>query len=108
MAAYEKDQLRYPHQSDDPVLREVASSVGKSPAERLEMFKGALELLEIAWRDLSDEERRARIEMDRKLDPSPVPWWKNLRPEARPNEGDLPLCELPHEDGEACGEVRTP
>lgn len=70
----------------DSIIAAAASSMGKSPAERMQMFFDIMAAEEAKWANLSPEERRRRREIADQLDPRPNPWWKNLRPEAIPDE----------------------
>jgi hypothetical protein len=78
-------------QSSLPVLDERAEIMedarrfrDKTPEERMAIFKDILDMISSVWASLSEEERRRRLRIGERLDPRPDPWWKNLRPEARP------------------------
>ena len=61
---------------------DAASSIGKSVAERTEMFQQLMDLVDALQSHLSDEERARRARIAERLDPLPDPWWKNFRKEA--------------------------
>ncbi len=68
----------------DSIIADAASSAGKSPRERMEMFVDLLRTVDAIWQHLTPEERRRRMEIADQLHRRPEPWWKNLRPEALP------------------------
>jgi hypothetical protein len=70
----------------ETTIADAASSEGKSPSERMQMFFDLLTTVDAIWSHLPPEERRRRMQIAEQLDPRPEPWWKNLRPEAIPNE----------------------
>ena len=68
----------------DSIIADAASSEGKSPRERMEMFADLLLTVDAIWAHLSPAERRRRMEIADQLHHRPDPWWKNLRPESLP------------------------
>lgn len=66
------------------ILEEARRFRDKTPEERIAIFKDILDMISAAWAGLPEEERRRRLRIGESLDPRPVPWWKHIRPEARP------------------------
>lgn len=68
------------------VAADADSSLGRSPDERMALFKSLLRSVDAAWNGLGldEDERRRRIEATSGLEPRPEPWWKDVRPEALP------------------------
>lgn len=66
------------------ILEESRRFRGMTPEERMAVFKDILGMISAAWASLPEEERRRRLRIGESLDPRPDPWWRNLRPEARP------------------------
>jgi hypothetical protein len=73
--------------SNDPdwIIADAASSVGKSPAERMQMFADLLRTFDAIWSHLTPEERQRRMRIADEIHRRPEPWWKNLRAEAIPD-----------------------
>ena len=55
-----------------------------SPEERAAIFIDLERTMEAILTGLPAGERARRRALSRSLDPRPTPWWKNLRPAARP------------------------
>lgn len=66
------------------ILEEARRFREKTPEERMAIFVDILDMISAAWAGLPEEERRRRLRIGETLDPRPEPWWKYLRPEARP------------------------
>lgn len=66
------------------ILEEARQFRDKTPEERMAIFKDILDMISATWACLPEEERRRRLRIGETLDPRPEPWWRNLRPEARP------------------------
>lgn len=74
--------IDYPLSEVETTKRDAASSIGKSPAERVAMFLRLMEWVDAIQSHLTLEERARRARLAELLDPMPDPWWKNFRPEA--------------------------
>jgi hypothetical protein len=57
---------------------------GKSPSERIAMLQDLLAAVDVIWSSLSAEERARRMRIYDEIHRSPHPWYRNLRPEAKP------------------------
>ncbi len=66
----------------ETTIRDAASSIGKTFAERTAMFQDLMEVVEVLQSHLSPKERARRSRIAELLDPLPNPWWKNFRKEA--------------------------
>ena len=71
---------------EETIIADAASSEGKSPLERMAMFRDLLETVDAIWTHLTPDERRRRMEIADQLHRRPEPWWKNIRPEALPDD----------------------
>ena len=68
----------------ETTISDAASSIGRTPEERMAMFADLLATVDAVWRHLSPEERRRRMRIADQLQRRPDPWWKNIRPNAIP------------------------
>jgi hypothetical protein len=66
----------------ESLKRDAYSSEGKTPAERIAMFIGLMDMVEAIQNNFSVEERVRRMNIAEKLDSRPDPWWRNFRKEA--------------------------
>jgi hypothetical protein len=63
------------------IARDAFSSEGKSPRERAAMLVDLFATADVLQAQLTDTERARRARIADRLDPRPVPWWKNFRSE---------------------------
>jgi hypothetical protein len=78
---------KWPFRHDDEsasIIADARSCEGKSPLERLAMFRDLLATVDVIWASLPPEERARRMRIYDEIHRSPHPWWSNLRPEAQP------------------------
>ena len=79
--------LRKLYRLDDERLQTVEAaegSVGLDAEARVALFQSLQERLDAVWETLDEAERARRIHLSESLDQGPKPWWRGLRPEARP------------------------
>lgn len=69
---------------EDSIAFEARHLATLTPEERGAIFVDLERTMEAILADLPSDERTRRRELARELDPRPVPWWRNLRPSARP------------------------
>jgi hypothetical protein len=75
----------YPRQTEkEATIADAQSSLGKTEEERIAMFVDLLRTIDVLWTDLTPQELERRREIHRRLNAKPVPWWKNMRPQAWP------------------------
>lgn len=70
-----------PNDERSLIIADAESSVGRSPEERMAIFKSIIEMVTATWATLSEEEQLRRLRLGEKLDSSPEPWWRHVRPE---------------------------
>jgi hypothetical protein len=68
------------------IARDAYSSEGKSPSERAAMLVDLFLAADVLQAQLTDIERARRAKIADRLDPRPVPWWKNFRAEKLANQ----------------------
>lgn len=63
------------------IVRDAYSSEGKTPRERAAMLVDLFATADVLQAQLTETERARRARIADLLEPRPVPWWKNFRPE---------------------------
>ena len=75
---------------EESIAFEVRHLAALTPAERAAIFVDIERTMEAILAGVPEEERSRRRAVARAIDPRPNPWWRNLRPSARPTSDDAP------------------
>ena len=78
------EDFGFPNDERSSIIADAEGSVGRTPEERIAIFKNIIEMVAATWATLSDEEQLKRLQIGEKLDSRPDPWWKHMRPEGLP------------------------
>jgi hypothetical protein len=72
----------YVHTERESIIRDATSSEGKSPEQRIAIFLDLMATVETILSQFPPAERARRLAIADKLQPRPIPWWRNFRREA--------------------------
>ena len=75
------EDFGFPDDERLSIMADAESSVGRTPEERMAIFRSILEMIAATWATLSEKEQLERLQIGEKLDSRPEPWWKHVRPE---------------------------